>query len=373
MSTSGRLPGPTYVFDKYGDQYVAVPGSPNQASVSPSTDFATLFSRVMANLVDGDIIDGKGLVFVVTTKLNVTKNITVRNFKFVVQGASGPTFILEWNTTGLSYQDRILNVSFIVEQAVGTSGLLITNHNVIIIESCFFNGTSTGGAKGIDKTNTPFCDVVNCVLLNWDTGIRSLGKIRVLNCKTNVAVTGVVLSTVNASDSQIIGGEHIGTTWAIQIATAENCLVMGVRHQASVAFLPSKRSRFIGNHAVDSTSGLFLDNSANVGVVVIGNVFMRNIDNSVLAPKDSVFIGNVLIGTGGLFSTGLLPDVSNIIAFNGEGAEAREFHQNVKVSASTPTTSDIQQNSSRVWKNTTDGTVKLYYNDAGILKSVTLA
>jgi hypothetical protein len=37
-----------------------------------------------------------------------------------------------------------------------------------------------------------------------------------------------------------------------------------------------------------------------------------------------------------------------------------------------PTTTDIPNGSSKVWKNTSDGTVKLYYNDNGTLKSVAL-
>lgn len=40
--------------------------------------------------------------------------------------------------------------------------------------------------------------------------------------------------------------------------------------------------------------------------------------------------------------------------------------------ATSPTTTDILSGEARIWKNTTDGTVKLYYNDAGTLKVVAL-
>jgi hypothetical protein len=46
---------------------------------------------------------------------------------------------------------------------------------------------------------------------------------------------------------------------------------------------------------------------------------------------------------------------------------------NVKSAASAPTTTNIPAGVAEVWKNTGDGTVKLYYNDAGTLKSVALA
>ena len=38
-----------------------------------------------------------------------------------------------------------------------------------------------------------------------------------------------------------------------------------------------------------------------------------------------------------------------------------------------PTTTTIPAGEARIWKNTADGTVKLYYNDGGTLKSVTLS
>jgi hypothetical protein len=38
-----------------------------------------------------------------------------------------------------------------------------------------------------------------------------------------------------------------------------------------------------------------------------------------------------------------------------------------------PTAADIPPGTSRVWKNTGDGTVKLYYNDAGTMKSTALS
>ncbi len=38
-----------------------------------------------------------------------------------------------------------------------------------------------------------------------------------------------------------------------------------------------------------------------------------------------------------------------------------------------PTTTDIPNGSSMVWKNTSDGTVKMYCNDGGTLKSVALS
>ena len=41
-------------------------------------------------------------------------------------------------------------------------------------------------------------------------------------------------------------------------------------------------------------------------------------------------------------------------------------------SASAPTATNIPAGNFTVWKNTTDGTVKLYANDGGTLKSVTL-
>lgn len=42
-------------------------------------------------------------------------------------------------------------------------------------------------------------------------------------------------------------------------------------------------------------------------------------------------------------------------------------------SSTTPTTSDIPANESRIWKNTGAGTVRLYVNDGGTLKSVVLS
>jgi hypothetical protein len=44
-----------------------------------------------------------------------------------------------------------------------------------------------------------------------------------------------------------------------------------------------------------------------------------------------------------------------------------------RTGAGAPTAADIPNGSSKVWKNTGDGTVKLYYNDGGTLKSVTLS
>ena len=46
---------------------------------------------------------------------------------------------------------------------------------------------------------------------------------------------------------------------------------------------------------------------------------------------------------------------------------------NVKSAAGAPTTVNIPAGCAEVWKNTSDGTVKLYYNDGGTLKSVTLS
>lgn len=44
-----------------------------------------------------------------------------------------------------------------------------------------------------------------------------------------------------------------------------------------------------------------------------------------------------------------------------------------KAASGAPTVNDIPASVSMVWKNTGDGTVKLYYNDGGTLKSVALA
>lgn len=44
-----------------------------------------------------------------------------------------------------------------------------------------------------------------------------------------------------------------------------------------------------------------------------------------------------------------------------------------RVSESDPVPSDIKEGGAKIWKNTTSGTVKLYYNDGGTLKSVTLS
>lgn len=44
-----------------------------------------------------------------------------------------------------------------------------------------------------------------------------------------------------------------------------------------------------------------------------------------------------------------------------------------RVSASDPTPSDIKEGGAKIWKNTSSGTVKLYYNDGGTLKSVSLS
>lgn len=42
-------------------------------------------------------------------------------------------------------------------------------------------------------------------------------------------------------------------------------------------------------------------------------------------------------------------------------------------STTTPTAADIPANESRIWKNTGAGTVRLYVNDGGTLKSVVLS
>lgn len=42
-------------------------------------------------------------------------------------------------------------------------------------------------------------------------------------------------------------------------------------------------------------------------------------------------------------------------------------------SSTTPTATDIPASESRVWKNTGAGTVRLYVNDGGTLKSVVLS
>lgn len=42
-------------------------------------------------------------------------------------------------------------------------------------------------------------------------------------------------------------------------------------------------------------------------------------------------------------------------------------------STTAPTTTDIPVNESRVWRNTTAGTVRLYVNDSGVLKSVLMS
>lgn len=42
------------------------------------------------------------------------------------------------------------------------------------------------------------------------------------------------------------------------------------------------------------------------------------------------------------------------------------------VAAANPTTSDIPNGFIRMWKNTTDTTLKLYANDGGTLKSILL-
>jgi hypothetical protein len=43
------------------------------------------------------------------------------------------------------------------------------------------------------------------------------------------------------------------------------------------------------------------------------------------------------------------------------------------VSDTTPTTGDIPDGEHRVWKNTSDSTVKLYANDGGVLVETTLS
>ncbi|MDO9364673.1 MAG: hypothetical protein Q7T60_17225 [Sphingopyxis sp.] len=42
-------------------------------------------------------------------------------------------------------------------------------------------------------------------------------------------------------------------------------------------------------------------------------------------------------------------------------------------STTTPTTADITAGQSRIWKNTGAGTVRLYVNDGGVLKSTLLS
>lgn len=44
-----------------------------------------------------------------------------------------------------------------------------------------------------------------------------------------------------------------------------------------------------------------------------------------------------------------------------------------RVSDADPTPSDIKEGGAKIWKNTSSGTVKLYYNDNGTLVSVTLS
>jgi hypothetical protein len=44
-----------------------------------------------------------------------------------------------------------------------------------------------------------------------------------------------------------------------------------------------------------------------------------------------------------------------------------------RISSVVPTQNDIPAGTSRVWKNTGDGTVKLYYNDGGTFKTVALS
>lgn len=45
----------------------------------------------------------------------------------------------------------------------------------------------------------------------------------------------------------------------------------------------------------------------------------------------------------------------------------------IATSDAAPTTSDIPEGEWRVWKNTTDSTVKLYANDGGVLVETTLS
>ena len=47
--------------------------------------------------------------------------------------------------------------------------------------------------------------------------------------------------------------------------------------------------------------------------------------------------------------------------------------QTCKSASGAPTAANIPPGTSEIWKNTGDGTVKLYYNDGGTLKSVALA
>lgn len=44
-----------------------------------------------------------------------------------------------------------------------------------------------------------------------------------------------------------------------------------------------------------------------------------------------------------------------------------------RTGATTPTVADIPNGQTLVWKNSGDGTVKMYYNDGGTLKSVALS
>lgn len=178
-------------------------------------------------------------------------------------------------------------------------------------------------------------------------------------------------------------------------------LAGGAKYHVEFANTPTRPVIFQGNTFADGTAaacGAYLTNMANqlyivgdeggglrystagvdqfvlralaLSVVNAAGKVQFKVDGSVTNAVNYPWVKGAVSGGAVVFAAE--GDDTNVAArLIGKGTSGARIGAYSRAAA--PTTTDITAGEAAVWKNTADGTVKLYYNDGGTLKAATLA
>ena len=206
------------------------------------------------------------------------------------------------------------------------------------------------------------------------------------------AVAGMVLNVPTAKTYDFrVGGANIITFSSGGIITSNGLITTGSLGALALGDTTSYAGfngaiyregsdvKIFSGGAEKNITQIALLNAANIFTTT--NIF--NFGLSINAGNYVIFNNNDTTDTGIRQSTGvgITPKKLDLLCFSdivfqgiGETTSARSrgmFRAMIKAGA--PTTTEIPASFCSVVKNTSDGTVKLYYNDAGVLKSVTIS
>lgn len=201
----------------------------------------------------------------------------------------------------------------------------------------------------------------NCIGI----GANTLYKLQSGN--NNIAIGGNAGQSITTGHDNLILGNTTGTN----ITTSNFNTFVG--NTAGNAATTVGNTTLLGFSAGASltTGGSNTLIGASVGSTVLttgsGNIFIgvsATLTAASASESNTLRIGNhatnVIVATG-------INTATPVVAVNGTVSIG------AYTSAIAPTTSNIAASMAAVWKNTGDGTVKLYFNDAGTLKSVALS